>query len=93
MTASQVAPAITNKPLGFSWFPDDVGGLPKSYFDDNDNIFNYFYQHDVVSIFFFRLIQVQANLLLLKGGHFSSYEQPNLLWADIEDFVSHVWKN
>ncbi|KAB2579075.1 Alpha/beta hydrolase fold-1 [Lasiodiplodia theobromae] len=27
-----------------------------------------------------------------EGGHFAALEVPDLLWADIEDFVSKVWK-
>ncbi|KAI1121146.1 alpha/beta-hydrolase [Nemania abortiva] len=66
-------PAQSHKPEGFSWFPNEVGDVPKSYFEDHSDIYTYFYQHDV-------------------GGHFSSTEQPDLLWADIEDFVSKVWQ-
>ncbi|KAH7060376.1 epoxide hydrolase hyl1 [Macrophomina phaseolina] len=27
-----------------------------------------------------------------KGGHFAALEVPDLLWADVEDFVAKVWK-
>ncbi|KAH7020680.1 Alpha/Beta hydrolase protein, partial [Macrophomina phaseolina] len=27
-----------------------------------------------------------------KGGHFAALEVPELLWADLEDFVAKVWK-
>ncbi|GME49652.1 Alpha beta hydrolase fold protein [Neofusicoccum parvum] len=28
-----------------------------------------------------------------KGGHFAALEVPGVLWADVEDFVSKVWKD
>ncbi|KAH8686282.1 Alpha/Beta hydrolase protein [Ilyonectria robusta] len=39
-------PTRTGKPEGFSWFPNDVGLPPKSYFERNSDVFTYFYQHD-----------------------------------------------
>ncbi|KAH8896588.1 alpha/beta-hydrolase [Thozetella sp. PMI_491] len=66
-------PTLSGKPLGYSWFPNEVGEPPKSYFDKYTSIFNYFYQHD-------------------QGSHWSATDQPDVLWADIEDFVGNAWK-
>lgn len=58
------------KPYGYSRFPYDVCGAPKSWCEATGKI-SFYRAHD-------------------KGGHFAAYEQPDLLWQDLVEFVEHV---
>jgi len=61
----------SNKPVGYSWFPQELGPVPKAWVAATGNLV-WSRQHD-------------------SGGHFAALEKPDLLMADLEDYITQIW--
>lgn len=76
------------KPMGYSWFRRELGPMPVAWVKTTGNLV-WSRHNEKVSCanYLCHLPEAHGS----QGGHFAALEQPELLLADVEDFVKQVW--
>jgi microsomal epoxide hydrolase len=79
-----------NKPLGFSWFPQDLAPIPAAWVAETGNLVFVRHHNKVIHMHAVpKDVEGESVIeMAVYGGHFAAVEQPDVLWTDLEDFVT-----